>query len=306
MIGGERLIIEVPASTANLGPGFDSIGLALNLYLRMEVVKQDQWEVIPMTEELSMYPSDKKNFIIQTAIETAKEFQAEIPPCQVIIDSDIPIARGLGSSASAIVAGIELADALCELHLSKQEKLRVAAMFEGHPDNVGASLMGGLVIGNQSKTDVDAVVFRELEVEVIACIPSTELLTKESRGLLPEHLSFKDAVQAGAVGNVMIASLLSGNYELAGKMMMQDLYHHPYRKQVVPHLEEIEKLAPSLGALGVALSGAGPTVLCLVAPGRGLEVAQGLAVEMPHMKFNCLHIDQVGSRVYKKNMNVTC
>lgn len=300
MSDGEMLIIEVPASTANLGPGFDSVGLALNLYLRMEVTKQDHWEVIPLAESLKVFPANDTNFIVQIAQETARKYNAQVPPCQIIIDSDIPIARGLGSSAAAIIAGIELADSLCELNLSKEEKLRLGSEVEGHPDNVGASLMGGLIIGSQAENEVDAISFYGLNVDIVACIPQTELLTEHSRGLLPEVLSFKSAVHAGAKGNVLIASLITGNYELAGKMMMQDLFHQPYRRSIVPELEQVESRALKYGAFGVALSGAGPTVLCLAKPGSGQAVAEGLAAELPHIAFTCLQIDQAGSRVTKK------
>ena len=153
---GEMLLIKVPASTANLGPGFDSIGLALNLYLTLEVARSECWEVIPLTEELKEFPNDESNFIIRTAIEVAKTFETILAPCQIKVDSNIPLARGLGSSASAIVAGIELADQVGNLQLTKQQKFEIASKMEGHPDNVGASIFGGLVIGCQIGEEVDA------------------------------------------------------------------------------------------------------------------------------------------------------
>lgn len=303
MSEGEMLIIKVPGSTANLGPGFDSVGLALNIYLTLEVEKADKWEIIPKCEQLNAFPNDETNFIFQVAIEVADKFNKKLPACRMRVKSDIPLARGLGSSAAAIIAGIELANSLCELHLTKQEKLELASRMEGHPDNVGASLLGGLVIGCQFDTEVSAEVFHYLELDAVAIIPKAELLTKESRSVLPKELSYQKAVQAGAIGNLLIAALLSSNYSLAGKMMQADLYHHPYRKKLVPHLAVIEENAQKFGAFGVALSGAGPTVLCLTEAGRGLLVAKGLSNVLPEMEYRCLKIDQAGSRVYSSKNN---
>lgn len=302
MSEGEMVVIKVPASTANLGPGFDSIGLALNLYLTLEAERADKFEMIPLSEPLSIYPSDESNFIFQVAKDTAKKYGRELPGCKARISSDIPLTRGLGSSAAAIVAGIELADALCDLQLSQYEKLELSSRMEGHPDNAGASLLGGLVIGCMSEEEVSVQSIKNISFDVIAVVPKEELLTKESRGVLPEAWSFKEAVQAGAVGNVMVAALLSGNYSLAGKMMSADLFHHPYRKKMVPHLEVIEKEAPRLGAFGVALSGAGPAVLCLAEPESAPAVAEGLQRFFPEMEILSLKIDQVGVTVLKKSL----
>ncbi|MEH7392744.1 homoserine kinase [Bacillus sp. JJ1503] len=303
MSEGEMLIIKVPGSSANLGPGFDSIGLALNVYLTLEVEGADHWGIVPISEHLNVFPKDETNYIIQIAMKTAEKYNQKLPGCKISVKSDIPLARGLGSSAAAIVAGIELADTLCKLHLSDQEKLELASRIEGHPDNVGASLLGGLVVGCQRGEEVSAEVFSHLALDVIAVVPKEELLTKESRGVLPSSLSYSEAVQAGAIGNVLIAALFSSNFELAGKMMKADLYHHPYRKELVPHMAIIEEKAIDLGAFGVALSGAGPTVLCLAEEGEGKAVAEGLSKLFPEMDCRSLKIDQVGSQVYTESRN---
>lgn len=303
MSEGEMLIIKVPGSSANLGPGFDSIGLALNVYLTLEVEKADHWEITPLSEHLSIFPKDESNYIFEIAMKTAENYNQKLPGCNIRVESDIPLARGLGSSAAAIVAGIELANALCGLQLTDQEKLEFASRIEGHPDNVGASLLGGLVVGCQLGEEVHAEVYSNLAVDVIAVVPKEELLTKESRGVLPGSLPYSEAVQAGAIGNVLVAALLSKNFSLAGKMMKADLYHHPYRRKLVPHMAVIEEHAIRLGAFGVALSGAGPTVLCMAEEGKGTMVAEGLAKLLPEMDCRFLKIDQVGSRVYSKSRN---
>lgn len=298
MNAGDMFIIKVPASTANLGPGFDSVGMALNLYLTLEVELADKWEVIPLSEEMAVFPKDENNFIIQIATKTAAKYQRELPPAKVKVKSEIPLARGLGSSASAIVAGIELADSLCGLKLSRQEKFEIASEVEGHPDNAGASVFGGLLIACQTDDSVDAVIEHDVDFEIVAVVPKEELLTKVARGVLPTELPFGQAVTAGAVSNLLVAALLTSNYPLAGKMMKKDLYHQPYRRELVPHMEMIEEQAIQFGAFGIALSGAGPTVLCFVEPGKTQDVIDGLQKSLPDMEYLALKVDQAGSKVF--------
>ncbi|MGJ7920107.1 homoserine kinase [Neobacillus sp. LXY-4] len=288
-------VIKVPGSSANLGPGFDSIGLAVNVYLTILAEKSDAWEVIPQTKELETFPTDETNFICKTAIKTASLFDKIMPPCSLKVSSDIPLARGLGSSASAIVAGIELADCICDLKLSRDEKLAIAANMEGHPDNVGASIFGGLFIGYQTEEEVNKAVFTDLCFDLVVVIPKEELLTKASRNVLPEQVSFAEAVKAGAVANLLVSSLLSGDFKLAGKMMKADRYHQPYRRQLVPHFAIIEDIAAKNGAFGVSLSGAGPSILCFAETGKGADLKAALCEELPEMDVLQLEIDQAGS-----------
>ncbi|MDQ6600063.1 homoserine kinase [Bacillus salipaludis] len=293
-----RVQIKVPASSANLGPGFDSIGIAVDLYLTLEVEQSNHWEFIAETEELSQFPNNEENFMCQVALKVASKYGKTLTPCKVKINSEIPLARGLGSSASAIVAAIELADFVGNLGLDTREKLLLATEMEGHPDNVGASLYGGLVVGCYHHNEVDLVSFPNLAFEMIAVIPNEELLTKDSRGVLPEVLPYSEAIQASATANVLVGALLSQNWELAGKMMESDLFHQPYRKQLIPFYSEIEVAAKENGAFGVALSGAGPTMLCFAEKGKGRKVAESLQQTFSAMSVKLLNIDDTGSNVY--------
>jgi homoserine kinase len=297
MSEGGMFIIKVPASSANLGPGFDSIGLAVNLYLTITASKSNSWEVVSISKELDEFPKDETNFICETAIKLAASYHKTMPPCRLTVKSDIPLARGLGSSAAAIVAGIELADVFCELNLSKDEKLLFASQVEGHPDNVGACLFGGLFIGYQTETEISQVVFSNLNFDIVAVVPKELLLTKASRDVLPDKLEYAEAVKAGAVANVLVAALLSQNWPLAGKMMKSDRYHQPYRRKLIPHLASIEKVATEKGAFGVAISGAGPTVLCLAETGKGKLLAETLQEHFCDMEVLTLGIDRTGSVV---------
>lgn len=294
---GEMYSITVPASTANLGPGFDSIGLALGLYLKLEVSLSNVWEVIPLSEELAVFPSNEENYIISIAKKVAAHYGKELHPCRVYMSSEIPLTRGLGSSASAIVAGIELADTVAGLQLTKEGKNRHASSFEGHPDNAGASVYGGLVIGRHDHDQTDVLSFPLAEVKVVAVIPDYELPTEDSRNVLPESLSLGTAVQASAVSNVLVASLLTQQWSLAGEMMKNDQFHQPFRSHLVPHLAEVEKIAEKAGAFGTALSGAGPTVVCFVLLEKAGKVKESLAEAFPDFLIKELEIDNQGSKV---------
>lgn len=300
----EPFLIKVPASTANIGPGFDSVGLALSLYLTLEVEPSINWEFTSNSTELEGLSIDESSFIYQIAMHVSELYQCSLPPCKVKMESDIPLARGLGSSATAIVAGIELADHICQLNLSNQEKLQIATRLEGHPDNVGASLYGGLVVGSYHKCEVQLLSFTNLSFELVAFIPQNTLLTKESRLVLPELLPFKEAVEASSMANLLVAALISGNWEISGSMMERDIFHQPYRKKFIPYYEQLYRVAKEKGAFGVALSGAGPTVLAFVEKGYGktfLEAVQGF---FPELNTKLLSIDVNGSQVRKKSDSV--
>ncbi|SDM13736.1 homoserine kinase [Sediminibacillus halophilus] len=254
--------VKIPCSTSNLGAGFDSIGLALNLYLEMEAKKSDVWEFISITETLQGLPSGKDNFIYQIAEKVAKKYGiGQIPPCQVKVKSGIPLARGLGSSATATLAGIELANQLLDLQLGIEDKLAIATTIEGHPDNVAPSLLGGCVIGHYQQ-EVNYVQLPFENVSLIAIIPEYELKTKAAREVLPQELSFQTSVHASSIANVSVAAICQQNWSLLGNLMKKDLFHQPYRKKLVPHFEQLQTFLEEK-VYGLFISGAGPTVIAL-------------------------------------------
>jgi homoserine kinase len=276
--------------------GLIQLGMALGLYLDIQGRYSDEWEVIPLSEELSIFPSDDSNYIITVAKEVARHYGKELRPCRLEISSEIPLARGLGSSASAIVAGIELANIVADLNLQKQEKSRHASIIEGHPDNAAASVMGGLVVGWHSDEVTDVLSFPIGGIKAIAVIPDYELKTEDSRNALPEKLAFKDAIHGSAAANVFLGAVLSGNWPLAGEMMKRDRFHQTYRAHLVPHLPRIEVMVKANGAYGTALSGAGPTVLCLVPESAACNVQEALQNEFPDFDVKILDIDNEGSK----------
>lgn len=249
--------IRVPATSANLGPGFDSCGIAVAMYLYLDVLldkKCDEWFI---EHELSTeIPHDETNLIIQTALRLVPELE----PRKLIMKTTIPTARGLGSSSTAIVAGIELANRLGQLNLSMEEKINIATEIEGHPDNVAPAICGDFVVASYDQ-EVDFVKYHFPSCDLIAFIPNNELLTSTSRGVLPNNLKYKEAVKASSISNVMLAAIMTHNLELAGKMMQKDLWHEKYRAPLIPQLKEIRQLAEEVGLYGCVLSGAGPTIL---------------------------------------------
>ncbi|WP_246031551.1 homoserine kinase [Salibacterium salarium] len=278
---GEKMVITVPASSANLGPGFDSIGLAVNRFLTLEAEKAAEWSFSSTSSELNGIAEGKDNLVYQVAEELARQLGMDLPPCEVKMTSDIPLARGLGSSAAAIIAAIELTDQLTGASLTKEEKLRFASLWEGHPDNVGPCLYGGLIVGTHTDEDTNMVHCGVPDVDLVMAVPDSELMTKKARGILPEQLEYHHSIRGSSVSNVLVAALLKEDWELAGKMMGRDVFHHPYRAKLVPGLLNIMDNIQDYGAYGAALSGAGPTVMCLAPRGSGEYVRNKLQADYP-------------------------
>jgi homoserine kinase len=297
------MTITVPASTANLGPGFDSIGLALSKYLNIQASRGDHWHFEHLSPELKELPNDESHFICQMAQKTAAIFKAPLPPLTIKMQSDIPLARGLGSSAAAVAAGIELANQFCGLSLSTEEKMQIGTRIEGHPDNIGASIYGGLVIGVYDGEKTKSVHISSLDVDIVALIPSYELKTEEARKVLPNVFERKKAVQASALSNVFLAALLTGDYELAGNVMEKDLFHEPYRIHLIDRFEEMRKCARNNGAFGTVISGAGPAVLSFAEKGKGEKLAQSLQARFWDCEIELLSVDQNGIQVSESSFH---
>jgi homoserine kinase len=289
------LKIRVPASTANVGPGFDSVGIALSLYLEVIVQeKADKWKVLHSFDD--SIPKDDKNLIVSTACKVCPS----LSPYIIEVSSNIPLTRGLGSSASAIVAGIELANELGKLQLTTEQKVQIATNFEGHPDNVAASILGGTVIGALDGKHVSIVRIESKELGVISIVPNEELKTDESRSVLPKTFPFHEAVKASAISNVLVAALCQKKWDVVGEMMERDHFHEPYRLELVPLLPSIRKCAKEFGAFGTALSGAGPSIFILTPHEKRHEIAKQLAKVFTAMKVLELEIDHKGIVVEKE------
>ena len=284
--------IIVPATSANIGPGFDSVGVAVSKYLTIEVLEErDEWLI---EHDLNpRIPKDKRNLLIKVALQLAPNLQ----PYRLKMTSDIPLARGLGSSSSVIVAGIELANQLGKLDLTDDEKLDWANKIEGHPDNVAPAIFGNLVISSVFKGAVSSVRADFPECSFIAYVPKYELKTRDSRSVLPFKFSYKEAVAASSISNVAIAALLKGDLVKAGRAIESDRFHERFRQKLVREFPNIKKLAKKHGAYATYLSGAGPTIMILASKDR----AKLIQTRIEGCKYNgevfILDVDRDGVRV---------
>ena len=257
------LSLKIPASSANLGLGFDSIGVAVNKFLYIDANLADTFEVTFKDFSLSVLPSDESNLVFKTARSIAKRYGKDLPPMHIEMQSEIPLSHGLGSSSSAIVAGIELADHFLDLNLSDYDKVRLGCIIEGHPDNIGPCITGGAFVGYYSRGELHYYHLNLEDIGLIISVPEYEINTEEARDVLPNAYTRDEAVSENALANVMILALQNKDYKLMGELMMKDSFHEPYRQPLIKEFDEIKTTALSAGAVATVISGAGPTVLTL-------------------------------------------
>jgi homoserine kinase len=253
--------IRVPASSANLGPGFDALGLALGVYLTCRFRPSDSLNICVSGRDAERISNGPDNLIWQTTVAVAKSHRTEMPAIDLQISNDIPIGKGMGSSAAALSAGVVIADQMLDLNWKIPRVLDEAARLEGHPDNVAACMLGSIVASAIDSGGVARAVRLDLPQRfgVGMVIPDFELPTSKSRGVLPTCYSKEDAVFNVQRAALLIAALATGS-TTAFPTALEDRFHQPYRLTLVPGLDEILKLrAP--GLLGCALSGAGPSIL---------------------------------------------
>ena len=284
--------ITVPATSANVGPGFDSVGIAVSKYLTIDVLEaQENWWIEhDLGEEI---PSNEENLLLQTALQVA----SDLPPHRLKMTSEVPLARGLGSSSSVIVAGIELANQLGKLSLSDEDKLEIATKIEGHPDNVAPAIFGNLVVASYVDQQTNHLVLPFPECALVAFVPNYELKTSDSRNVLPSEWTYKEAVAASSIANVAIAALAKGDLRVAGKAIEADRFHERYRQQLVTEFPQVKEVAHQHDAYATYLSGAGPTIMTLLP----VEHAEAFAKDLESKGLNgqvfSLKIDTTGVKV---------
>lgn len=276
--------VRVPASTANLGAGFDCLGLALELYLsvRATVISTPGAQAVarsrgvPGTSELPTSPEE--NLIFRAMNHTAKREGFCLPPIRLAVQNDIPVAAGLGSSAAAAVAGVVLAFAVAGRPVAKDSALQCAAETEGHPDNVAAALLGGLVV-TLTRSDGTVAALQKRWPKIVRAVvvtPQFTLETAKSRAALPKTVDHADAVHNLQRSALLVAALEDRRYDLIWDAL-QDRLHQSYRQALVPGLADALAIPRMHGLLGVALSGAGPSVVGLAVHGFdeiGKEIAR--------------------------------
>ncbi len=275
----KRVKVIVPASTSNLGAGFDVFGLALEFHNEIELEVLDKkfgLQIEIEGEGENSLPHDKRNLIWQAAAKAFSrvKFPASRFGFRMKAVNRIPLARGLGSSAAAALSGILAANAIAGGKLSHEEVLNLAVEFEGHPDNVAPQIYGGLCVSAVHK---DKVMVVRLDPPrglcAVACVPNFELSTKKARAALPAKVAHKDAVFNVSRASFFLASIFSEQYAHL-KMAMEDRLHQPYRKKLVPGFDRVLERAYRAGALGAALSGAGPSIFSFASSKSAVQVAK--------------------------------
>jgi homoserine kinase len=277
-----RRVVRVPASSANLGPGYDVLAAALALHLELEVEETGEFAV---ETNIAGLPLDRSNLCVRA-------FEALHPADGVTfrLRSDIPVAAGLGSSAAAIVAGLVAADHMYELDA---ELLARAVELEGHPDNVAAALHGGFVIcGDGSAERFDP----PPELEGVLAIPPHQVPTAEARAALPAEVPIEDAVQNVAHASLLVLGLARADFDLVARGL-SDAIHQPRRAHLYPRSMELLGMARELGALGATISGAGPAVLFWSHFEQTGSLYDELHAEAPDCKVRRVQFDPSGADV---------
>jgi homoserine kinase len=282
-----RFTVRAPASSANLGPGFDALGLALDLWNEIEVDTGGEPGAVTLTgSEAPLLEGKTSNYSLAAMRDLAQVYGRKLPPFAMTVRAEVPVARGLGSSAAALVAGLVAADRVLELNLTTAEIFAHAWSMEGHGDNVGAALYGGailavagvpeaLILGDGNSLGLVAVVF----------IPKATSATWAARAALPATVPLPDAAfNVGTAAGLSVGLLTRNRVAIAAGM--HDRLHEPYRSRLFPHLTPMAEAARNAGAIGACLSGAGPTILALADPADAAavesayhEVAEEHAVE---------------------------
>ncbi|MEA4964274.1 MAG: homoserine kinase [Oscillospiraceae bacterium] len=295
-----QITIRVPATTANLGPGFDCFGCALAMYNTLRFTEQENGFSFVGFEEIYANEDD----LAVTGYRAAMERMGLSPMgLRIEIETGIPICRGLGSSSSLIAAGALAANAFHGSPLSREELLEVCNRIEGHPDNLAPAIFGGLTAS--MLVDGKPVMVRcpiHPRVHFVALIPDFEFSTRKARAALPKTLTYQDAVFNVSHGAILLRALEAGDERLIA-MAMADRFHEPYRKPLIAGSDVAEQAARSCGALAFVLSGAGPTFLCVTTdPSFAEKVRESLAKLLPAWSVTPLPVDQQGATVEEREI----
>ncbi len=254
--------IKIPATSANLGAGFDALGLAVSLYNEVNIAEDDRLTVISV--DGTDIPCDETNLIYTTVKQLCDLCGRTLSGLRIEQVNRIPMTRGLGSSSACIVAGLLAGNMLLDEPMKLDDLVDLAARIEGHPDNTTPALLGGIVT---SVFDGKRVFYVRQEVDsrlrFIAIIPDFELKTSVARGCLPREIPFKDAVHNLSRAALFSSSLLTGKYENL-RVAVGDVLHQPYRMPLIPHAKEVFQKCYDLSAYAAYISGAGPTIMAVV------------------------------------------
>lgn len=261
-----RFSVKAPATSANLGPGFDTIGIAVDIWNTATIDTDSGDDRVTNTGTEAPLLHGRENLTLSAMRMLAHDFRKTLPPVAITADTLIPVSRGLGSSAAALTMGLVAANTLLDLGLSDDDLFERAWAIEGHGDNVGAAIYGGAVMAVPSVRGITRLCdTTELGLTCILFIPDMTGATHAARAALPAMVPHKDATANVAAVSALAVGLVRHDHTLLAAGM-QDRLHEPYRAPLFPHLTPLQEVARTAGAVGAVLSGAGPTVLTLVHP----------------------------------------
>jgi len=291
--------IKIPATSANLGPGFDCLGLALQLYNTITIEPDQPFKITLTGSYRDGLPEDKSNLVWQTMCHLWDLLHYPIPSVALTLENNIPPARGLGSSSAAIVGGLVAANVLAGSPYNKAELLQVANALEGHPDNVTPALYGGVTLSVPTKDGIlPRVLVQSPHLKAVVVIPDTLLITEQARGILPPEVSRKDAVFNISHVGLLIEAFIREDYSLLREGMC-DVLHQNQRAALLPGLLETIEAALQAGAYGAALSGSGPTLLALTNESALLKVSQSMITKLEQHRVTAqaivLEVDSCGA-----------
>ncbi|MEO1094490.1 MAG: homoserine kinase [Cyanobacteria bacterium J06638_28] len=302
----ESFLVSVPATTANLGPGFDCLGAALTRYNRVHFYPGDEsapLQIAVTGPDSDRVPLDASNLVYVAFQKCFEHLNRPVPPLKMDIMLDVPLARGLGSSSTAIVGGILGANAIAGLPLESAALADLATVIEGHPDNVVPALLGGcrLATNDDDGTTTICEIPWHPDIVPIVVIPAFEVSTAKARAVLPKQYARADAIYTLGHLGLLLQALGTGNGDWL-QTAMGDRIHVPYRKTLIPGYDAVAQAAIAAGAYGVTISGAGPTLLALGTADNAHTIAQQMATTWEQQGISIvaalpLKIDTTGATV---------
>ena len=270
-----RAVVKVPGTSANCGPGFDCLGLATTIYNYLDLTLLRANKIIVESRGVGSenIPRGRRNLAWQAVRRLLQEVgrEDEFKGAIIRMKNNVPISRGLGSSSTAIVAGLTAANEILGSPFDRHRLLKLATELEGHPDNVAPALFGGFTVSVMDKGEVQTFSFLpRIKLKLVVAVPEFELSTRLARKVLPKNVSLKDAVFNVSRASMLIAALVEGREEFL-PLAFDDALHQPYRKKLVPGMSEVFTAARNAGALGAAISGAGSCLIAFTTAASGLE-----------------------------------
>lgn len=301
------LKVKVPATTANMGAGFDCFGMALNLYNEVTVEESERF-LIKINSKTrngaSTTHTTKDNLIYQVITRFYDDLGKKIPELKLTQNDNIPMTRGLGSSSACIVAGLLAANELTGKPLSKDELAKMACQIEGHPDNVAPAIYGGFIVAVMEGEKLHHVKVEPSDaLSFVAFIPNFQLSTAKARRILPQNYSRADAIFNISRASLFVASLISENWDNF-PVSVDDRIHQPYRGVLIPNMDTLFEYAKDAGAKGVFMSGAGPTIIAIVLREYEKEFENKMKLFVKEFKktweIRILHADLNGAQVLSR------